>query len=112
MNTKKYLLVVALLVAFVALAGLGADVAQARGKFAPHPPQCVKIISSEHYTLQCTDTGKDIVGVEVKSDAKYDLEWDATAVTVRLYPDPANDIAFLNWTVIDDAGSSVSGTLP
>lgn len=120
MNTKKYLLIVALMVALVALAGLGADVAEAGGigKTAPtHPPVCSKVLYSDftgsYYELQCTDSGNDIIGVYVKATVKYTLDWDASTVTLRVPTQQANDQAvYLFWQVSDQAGARVSGTLP
>jgi len=117
---KKYLLIVALMVAVVALLGLGADVAQAGAisKIAPtHPPKCVKIYgpdSDNYIELQCTDSGKDIAGVQVMatSGVKYTLNWDATSVALRVYPDPQTDQILLSWRVYDIAGTRVTGTLP
>ncbi len=118
---KKYLLIVALMVAVVALLGLGADVAEAGAinKIAPtHPPQCVKIYGTDradnYIELQCTDSGKDIAGVQVMagSGVKYTLNWDATSVTLRVYPDPKADRILLSWNVYDIAGTRVMGTLP
>jgi hypothetical protein len=119
---KKYLLIVALMIAVVALVGLSADVAQAGGsrKTAPtHPPVCVKVLNADfvgdYYELQCTDPGNDIATVEVKSSIKYDLTWDETFVTLRAYaPDPSlpTDSILVFWTVTDKLGSKVSGTLP
>jgi hypothetical protein len=121
MYTKKYLLIVAFMVALVALVGLGADVAEAGAinKIAPtHPPKCVKIYSTDradnYIELQCTDSGKDIAGVQVVagSGVKYTLNWDATSVALRVYPDPKADKILLSWTVSDTAGSRVTGILP
>ncbi len=122
---KKYLLIVALMVAVVALVGLGADVAQAGGisKTAPtHPPVCVQVLSADYVgdyiELQCTDPGNDIANVQVKSSIKYDLTWNQASAILRVYPPtspqpfPSADRIFVFWTVTDSLGAKVSGTLP
>lgn len=115
MNTKKYLLVAVLMMALVALIGLGVDAAEAKGggKTAPtHAPVCTKLYTNEYYELQCTDSGNDIIVATVKTDAKYTLDWDMKGVTLRVYVDPARDDVRAFWHVQDSAGTLVSGTLP
>lgn len=77
-----------------------------------HPPVCHKVNSyvSGVYQLECFDEGKDIVNVSVKSESKYELNWDSASVTLMVYP--ANRTAVTFWIVQDKAGNVTSGRLP
>ena len=118
MTMKKYALIVVVMVALIAFAGLGTDIAEAGNKFAPvHPPTCVKVLNSSFaggsYELQCTDSGNDIISVQVKSNVKYMLDWNASSVTLLIPTDQPNDLAvYASWSVTDKNGSVVSGLLP
>jgi hypothetical protein len=78
----------------------------------PHAPVCYKVESfapTGFAELQCSDAGKDISNVNIKSNAKYSLEWNEDSVTLRLFTDNRNAVAY--WSVFDKAGNVTSGTL-
>ncbi|MCI0399141.1 MAG: hypothetical protein L0332_03015 [Chloroflexi bacterium] len=108
---------VLLLLPLVAILILGAvfSVAEAgidgpSANIAPHPPRCVADFSSDAlYVLTCTDRGKDIIGMQVKSNTPYELTWNAEGATLTVQL--RKDTAFM-WTVVDKAGSRTSGKYP
>jgi len=119
MTMKKYALIVVMMVALIAFAGLGTDTVEAGNKFAPvHPPTCVKVLNSsfaggDFYELQCTDSGNDIISVQVKANVKYMLDWNASSVTLLVPIERPNDTpVYASWSVTDKNGSVVSGLLP
>lgn len=75
-----------------------------------HAPVCYRVESFAPgvQQLECFDTGKDIVKVEVKSDSRYELEWNESNVILKVYPDHKG--AFTTWFVQDKMGSINTGT--
>jgi hypothetical protein len=87
--------------------GAGIDKAPA----AEHPPVCYQLnwYAGGALGLQCYDDGKDIIKVEVKTNAKYELTWDDGSVLLVVYPTGKGSTTY--WYVEDSNGSVVSGTL-
>jgi hypothetical protein len=119
MKHKKQI-VVTLVIVMLAVIALSVNVALAAGsgKTAPppdpnaHPPVCYKVESFAPGVaeLQCYDNGKDIVNFSVKTNMKYDLNWDSAGATLRVYPGDRNAVAY--WFVSDKDGNTASGQLP
>lgn len=118
MKQRKYV-VLTLVIIMIAVIALSVNTALAAGsgKTSPsplpdHAPLCYKVNSFAPGVaeLQCSDTGKDIVNVSVKTNAKYDLIWDDESVTLRVYVDTRDAVAI--WFVQDKVGNVTTGRLP
>lgn len=117
MKQRKHVLFV-LVMMMVAVVALSVNTVLA-GDFdktapqSPHPPVCVK---SQSYVpggpalLECLDSGHDIVNVSVKSNSKYELNWNESEVRLQLLA--TNDDTFAYYVIRDKAGAVVSGRLP
>lgn len=117
MKQRKHVLFVLVMV-MVAVIALSVNTVLA-GDFdktapqSPHPPVCVKsqsFVPGGPAILECYDNGHDIVNVAVKSNSKYELQWNESRVMLRLLS--TNDDTFAYFEIRDKAGAFVSGRLP
>lgn len=113
MKQRKFVAFTLVLV-MVAVIAMSVNTVLAGGfvnSFNLHTPVCEKSEADlGAYTLNCFDVGKDIVNVQVKTNAKYDLQWDDSQVMLRVYPENFSTTAY--WFVQDKVGNVVSGRLP
>jgi hypothetical protein len=116
MSRKTYFLMIVLVVVVLSLTLSVSAVLAGNSRELPppqHAPVCyiVPYFAPGISELQCYDAGKDIMGVQVATKLKYDLEWNNETVTLRVYSDLVRDISTY-WVVLDKAGNKTSGYLP
>ncbi|MFZ0543790.1 MAG: hypothetical protein WAM60_00015 [Candidatus Promineifilaceae bacterium] len=117
MLQKKHL-VIALVLVMIAITVLAVNTALTASfdKVPPvenHPPACyvVNSFAPGPFELRCTDAGKDITNVVIKTSYKYELSWDNQAVSLLVYA-TGNTNSHGTYTVRDKSGNVTSGRLP
>ena len=106
-----------LLVLLLAMWAQSAEAARGPGfqPSAEHPPSCfiVPHIVPGTFELNCLDTGKDIVDVQISYGGKYDLLWNNEVVILKVYYDVKDRLTggneSISWMVCDKQGNMVHG---
>jgi len=116
MKPKTIFLIGVLLVVIMVLAASATTVLAENDRPLPpnqHAPVCSQVpyFGGGVYELRCTDAGKDIMDVWVRTTLKYDLQWDEQNVTLKVFAIDEKPI-YTYWTVRDKDGAVVSGRLP
>jgi hypothetical protein len=115
MNRKTSVLLAVVIVAVIVFALSAATVLAWDGQMEQprHAPVCyvVPYFDGGIYELQCYDVGKDIAKVTVKTDLKYELQWNNENVTLIVYLDEKG-AAKAFWAVGDKNGDVVRGSTP
>jgi hypothetical protein len=115
MKQRKYVVITLVMVmAFMAMS-VGSVLAGDFDKSTPlpdegHAPVCSKSSTDNGFVLECFDVDEDIAKVEVVSNGKYELQWNASRVMLRVQATGLTEVAF--WTVKDMQNHVVSGHLP
>lgn len=118
MKQRKHVVLIMALV-MIAVIALSVNTALAggieRNKFSPSPPShapvCYKVESfvPAPLELNCYDTGKDIIGVNVMTNMKYEVEWNADYVVIRFFNTDKEGSAI--YSIRDKAGNVTTGTI-
>ncbi len=116
MKQRKYVVITLVMVmAFMAMS-VGSVLAGDFDKSTPLPdqgqaPVCSKSEPADNvFVLECFDVDEDIAKVDVVSNGKYELQWNASRVLLRVQATGLTEVAL--WTVKDMQNHVVSGHLP